>query len=254
MKKLFTILFLFPPWGLGGLAAFAQSSSVVVTPITADYTAAPPTVTFKVSWPAGTRDADHRSKVWLLVDYRRIKNNAYSGNWLRAGISAAHTPTATAGSTVSLESGNTKGFWLQGPNDGFAFAATVTVPVNVELSGYAPQFGWCGVASDRPPRAVEYPGYYALQGTKPFIIQTHPAISSQTVTESTTAYIGCIYNLTDSTGCPGDDLPAMPTITNFTASAPAICKGQSLPSRPPRPTPPATVSTTAHGAAVPPLS
>ena len=219
-KKLFAILFLFPLWGLGGLAAFAQtssSSSVVVTPITADYTATPPTVTFKVSWPADTRDLNHRSKIWLLVDYRRIKNNAYDGGWLRAGIAALPT---SVGGTPTLEPGNNKGFWLEGPNDAFAFVATVTVPVTVELTGYAPQFGWCGIASDRPPTAVEHDGYYALYGTPDFII-------NNTVTESTKAYIGCIYNLTDATGCPGDDLPDMPEITGFTASKTTICRGQS---------------------------
>ena len=204
---------------------FAQSS-VSIVPITANYSATPPTVTFEVSWPGGSRDADHHSKIWLLVDYRRIKDNAYTGGWLRAGISSAHTPTATAGSTVSLVPGNTKGFWLQGTDGAFAFAATVTVPVTVDLTGYASQFAWCGVASDRPPTAIEYPGYYALQGTKDFIIQTHPTDAGQTITESTNAYIGCIYSLTDSTGCPGE-APAMPAITNFTASRTAICVGES---------------------------
>ena len=219
-KNLFAILFLFPLWGLGGL--FAQTSSVVVTPITANYSATPPTVTFEVSWPAGTRNADHRSKVWLLVDYKRIQNNAYTGDWLRAGImTGASSPTATAGSTVSLETGNTKGFWLQGPSDGFAFAATVTVPVTVNLAGYAREFSWCGIASDRPPTAIEYDGYYALHGTPDFII-------NGTITEPTKAYNkGCIYSLTDSTGCPGEP-PAMPTITNFTASTTAICRDGSV--------------------------
>ena len=210
-----------------GNYSFAQTSSVVVTSITANYSASPPTVTFKVSWPAGSRNANERSKVWLLVDYRRIQNNAYTGGWLRAGIDAAHTPTTNSG-TVSLESGNTKGFWLQGPNDAFAFAATVTVPVTVNLNGYAPQFGWCGVASDRPPVAIlQAGGYYALQGTPDFIIQTHPTDKSSTVTESTTTYNGCIYGLTDATGCPGEWSPG-PAISAFTATATDICAGQSV--------------------------
>jgi uncharacterized protein (TIGR02145 family) len=218
-------LFLFLLLGLGGLhllAAAQTVSSVVVTPITARYNASPPTVTFKVSWPAGTRDADHRSKVWLLVDYRRIQNNAYTGSWLRAGISTAQTPTANAGS-VLLEPGNDRGFWLQG-TDG-AFAATVTVPVSVELTGYASQFGWCGIASDRPPYAEEKSGYYILHGTPDFIIQTDPGDPSQTVTEHTTAYNDCIYALTDSTGAPGET--PLPVITGFTASTTSICRGQS---------------------------
>ena len=221
MKKLFIILYFFPFWGLGGLLA---QSSVSVVPITANYSANPPTVTFEVSWPANTRDANHRSKVWVLVDYRRIQNNAYVGGWLRAGISTAHTPTANAGA-VSLETGNTKGFWLQG-TDG-AFAATITVPVTVDLSGYASQFGWCGVASDRPPYAEEKSTHYALNGTLPFIIQTIPGDPGSTVSQTTPAYDNCIYGLTDATGCPGE-WPVMPAITGFTTSATTICAGESV--------------------------
>ena len=222
-KNLFiAVSLLFFLWA--GNYSFAQSSSsVTVTPITANYSATPPTVTFEVSWPAGSRNADHRAKVWVLVDYRRIQNNAYVGGWLRAGISSAHTPTTNSG-TVSLDPGNTKGFWLQG-TDG-DFAATVTVPVTVDLTGYAPEFGWCGVASDRPPYAEEKTGYYILHGTPDFIIQTHPTDASQTVTEHTTAYNDCIYALTDSTGAPGET--PLPAITGFNASAITICTGQSV--------------------------
>jgi hypothetical protein len=221
-KNLLIIVFSFLLLAANGL--FAQTSSVVVTPLTADYNATPPTVTFKVTWPAD-RDADHRSKVWVLVDYRRIQNNAYVGDWLRAGISTAQTPTATAG-TVSLAAGNTKGFWLQGTNS--AFTATVTVPVIVNLTGgYAPVFGWCGVALDRPPTAVPESGGYTLQGTSPFIIQTDPVNTGSTVSHSNTAYNNCIYGLTDATGCPGE-WPPMPAITGFNASTASICAGQSV--------------------------
>ena len=214
---------------LGTTGLFAQTS-VTVTPITANYSSTPPTVKFKVSW--SSRDANHRSKVWLLVDYKRIKGNAYTGDWLRAGIDVL--PTANAG-TVSLESGNDKGFWLQG-TDG-AFAATVTVPVTVDFTGYSKSFGWCGVASDRPPHAVETSGHYALYGTKPFIIQTHPTNNSNTVTENSNTYSGCIYGLTDATGCPGDP-PALPAITSLTPSPATICAGQ-----------PATLTASASNAA-----
>ena len=215
MKNLLIALSLFPLWGSGGLCA---QTSVTVTPIIADYAAAPPTVKFKVSW--SSRDANHRAKVWLFVDYRRVQGNAYTGDWLRAGIDVL--PTATDG-VVSLEAGNDKGFWLQG-TDG-AFAATVTVPVTVNLAGYAPRFGWCGIASDRPPWAEEKTGYYLLHGTPDFIIQTAPTNSSSTVAV-TTAYDNCIYSLTDATGCPGE-VPT-PVISNFTASATDICTGQSV--------------------------
>ena len=98
---------------LGTTGLFAQTySSVNIRYITANYAASPPTVTFEVSWPAGSRNADERSKIWLLVDYQRIQNNAYTGGWLRAGIpTTASAITATAGA-VSVEPNNTKGFWL----------------------------------------------------------------------------------------------------------------------------------------------
>ncbi|MDR2358429.1 MAG: hypothetical protein LBD87_01335, partial [Prevotellaceae bacterium] len=178
MKKiiLFTVS-LFPLWGLGGLCVSFAQSSVTLTPVTANYAAMPPTVTFEVAWKAGSRNADNRSKVWLFVDYRRVSNNAYTGDRLRAGI-ASPAVTATAG-TVSYEPNNTKGFWLQGTVG--AFAATVTVPLTVDLSGYAPGFGWCGVATDRPPYAEEKSAYYALHGSPAFIIQTHPTNTGSTV-------------------------------------------------------------------------
>ena len=221
MKKLFTIIAVF----LLGTAGFAQTlSSVRVQPITADYDAATPTVTFEVTWPDDRND-NRRSKVWLLVDYRRIQNNAYVDGWLRAGITVpAEAITATAG-TVSREDGNTSGFWLQGTES--AFTATVTVPVTVDLEGYAREFGWCGWAIDGPPTAKEAAGYYSLHGTPPFIIQTHPADAGQTVTTSSKEYTGCIYALTDTTRCPGEP-PAMPAITDFAPSTTAICVGESI--------------------------
>ena len=218
-KKLCNIVFFLLLLGTGG---FAQSS-VAVTPITANYAATPPTVTFEVSWPAGSRSATHLSKVWVLVDYRRIQNNAYVGGWLRAGI--AGLPTYYSAGTPTLESGNTKGFWLQG-TDG-AFAATVTVPVTVDLSGYASQFGWCGVASDRPPFAEEKNTYYALNGSPDFIIQTVSGNAGSTVSQTSSTYNDCIYGLSDATGAPGN-VPAMPAISDFTASAASICAGQSV--------------------------
>jgi hypothetical protein len=226
VKKLFTIITVF----LLGTVCFAQTpsnSSVVVTPITANYNATPPTVTFEVSWSTGSRDVDHRSKVWILVDYRRIQNNAYTGGWSRAEINTLPVVNAGPG-TVTLATGNTKGFWLQGTSDAFDFAATVTVPVTVDLVGYAPQFAWCGVASDRPPYAEEMSAYYALNGTQPFIIQTHPANTSSTVSVNSTAYNDCIYSLTDATNSPDSEWPPMPVITGFTTSATTICAGQSV--------------------------
>jgi hypothetical protein len=50
--------------------------------------------------------------------------------------------------------------------------------------------------------------------------------TSSTVSEPSHSYTGCIYNLTDATGCPGE-LPAMPSVNSFTASTTSICYGQS---------------------------
>jgi hypothetical protein len=237
---------LFFLWVIAGFAQTPSNSSVVVTPITANYTATPPTVTFEVSWPGGSRSTTHRSKVWVLVDYRRIKDNAYVDGWLRAGITVpASSITTTAGSTATREPGNTKGFWLQGTSDAFDFAATVTVPVTVDLVGYAPQFAWCGVASDRPPYAEEMSAYYALNGTQPFIIQTHPTNTSSTVSVDLPAYNDCIYGLTDATNSPDSEWPPMPAITGFTASATTICAGQRVTLTAPPPMPNAIASTTA---------
>jgi hypothetical protein len=147
------------------------------------------------------------------------------GDWLRADIAATPPITATAG-TVYTVSGNTKGFWLQGSATG-AFAATVTVPLKVELAG-VPIFGWCAYATDRPPAAIAKPGGYTLQGTPPFIIQTHPTNTSSTVSEPSHNYTECnIYKITDATGCPGDNPPLIPSINSFTASTTSICVGQS---------------------------
>jgi hypothetical protein len=55
-------------------------------------------------------------------------------------------------STVSLETGNGKGFWLQGANGNYS--ATVTVPVT--LAAGVTQFNWCAYASDYPSNAVPH--------------------------------------------------------------------------------------------------
>jgi hypothetical protein len=115
---------------------------------------------------------------------------------------------------------------LQGSATG-AFAATVTVPLSVELSG-VPIFGWCAYATDRPPAAIAKQGGYTLQGTPPFIIQTLPGDPGSTVSVDPHNYTDCnIYALTDATGCPGDNPPPIPSITGFTTSAASICAGQS---------------------------
>jgi hypothetical protein len=206
----------------GSLAASAQPFTIVKL-ISADHEVSPPVVKFKVSWADGSRNEQHRTKVWLFVDYRRMKDDVYEADMLHADI--AEKPTTTSG-TVTLEPGNNKGFWLEGPPTG-EFEATVTVPLTVTLAGYAKQFGWCGVAIDRPPFAEPKQGGYELHGTPPFIIQTQPGNSASTVSQTSTAYDNCIYGLTDKTGCPGE-LPLIPEITGFTATDTEVCAGQDV--------------------------
>jgi hypothetical protein len=113
---------------------------------------------------------------------------------MRALISG--TPTANAG-TPSRESGNDKGFWLQGTSGSSgSYNATVTVT----LSNVPARFSWCAYASDYPPNAVETGGVYALRGTPPFIITT----ASGTAAVNIKSYSGAaITALADATGCPG---------------------------------------------------
>jgi hypothetical protein len=153
-----------------------------------------------------------------------MKNNAAAGSWQRAGIT--EPPTYHSAGTPALEPGNDSGFWLQGSTDNSAFAATLTVRVNVDLTGFDPQFNWCAYASDRPPHAAPVDGGYTLNGTPPFIIQTQRNNSGSTASISSSTYHNCIYGLTDATGAPGVVSP-VPEITGFTASATTLCVGQS---------------------------
>jgi hypothetical protein len=183
-------------------------------------------VTFQVSWKNGSRNTTtERSKVWIFVEYRRIQNDVYVGGWLRADIPAGASITAYAG-TVERVTGNTKGFWLQGPDTG-DFTATLIVPVTVDVSGYDTKFSWCAYASDCPPQAVPTTSGYNLRGEPDFIIQTTSNAGS-TVTHNTTTYTDCIYGISDNTGAPGDTPPPVPAISDFTASASSICAGQSV--------------------------
>ncbi|MDR3133402.1 MAG: hypothetical protein LBU42_05195, partial [Prevotellaceae bacterium] len=222
MKKYFLLALFLPLLGAGGVSA--QASKVKIESVGANYAAATPTVTFSVSWPAGSRNANEQSKLWVWVDYRPMKNNAAAGSWQRAGIT--ETPTYHSAGTPALEPGNDSGFWLQGSTDNSAFAATLTVRVNVDLSGYDPQFNWCAYASDRPPHAEPIEGGYTLNGTPPFIIQTQRNKSGSTASISSSTYHNCIYGLTDATGAPGVVSP-VPEITAFTSSAATLCAGQS---------------------------
>ena len=174
-------------------ASMTASAQVTnVEPVSANY--ANKTVSFRVWWNAGSRDATHLSKVWMWVDYITVNSdNTTSGNlWARALVSG--TPTTTGG-TVARETGNDKGFWLTG-NASTNYSATVTAQLNITAN----KFNWCAYGSDFPPNAVENGSSYILKGSPPFIITT----SSGTFQENTKSFSGgTITALTDATGCPG---------------------------------------------------
>ncbi|MDR3133700.1 MAG: hypothetical protein LBU42_06715 [Prevotellaceae bacterium] len=168
-------------------ASVAASAQVTnVTPIGANYT--DKTVSFRIWWNAGSRDATHLSKVWVWVDYIAVNsNNTTSGNsWARAAVSAA-SPAAS----VTYDGSNRQGFWLQG-NSG-SYSATVTVQLNISAS----KFNGCAYVSDYPPNAASYSGgSYTFKGTKPFIV------NGTTINDDKYA-VTTITSLTDATGCPG---------------------------------------------------
>jgi hypothetical protein len=228
MKKIFFLLAM-----LAGVAANAQVT--VVEPVGADY--ATKTVSFRVRWNAGTRDATHLSKVWVWVDCITVNsNNTTSGNsWTRAAVSAA-SPTAS----VSYDGSSRQGFWLQG-NAG-SYSATVTVKLNIT----AGKFNWCAYASDYPPNAkittgTYKAGTYTLKGTKPFTVNGTVSVNANTYSG------GSITSVTDATRCPGyrcglrDEAPGTMGccagltaigggtygISGYTYTAPAVCRDLS---------------------------
>ena len=172
---------------LAGITASAQVTHV--EPTSANYT--DKTVSFRVWWDAGSRDATHLSKVWMWVDYITVNSdNTTSGNsWTRALVSG--TPTTTAG-TVARETGNDKGFWLTG-NAATNYSATVTVRLDVTTS----KFNWCAYVSDYPPNAFVSGSSYTLHGSPPFVVNGNPLAAD------VTQYGGNITALTDATGAPG---------------------------------------------------
>ncbi|MDR2358883.1 MAG: hypothetical protein LBD87_03660 [Prevotellaceae bacterium] len=178
------------------LASVATSAQITnVEPVGANY--ANKTVSFRVWWNAGTRDATHLSKVWVWVDYITVNsNNTTSGNtWTRAAISAA-SPTAS----VSYDGSNRKGFWLQGNNG--SYSATVTVQLNVTET----KFNWCAYVSDCPPNVTAANGTYTFKGTPPFTLIASNGTTTQTITGTTLAASALTITPTtirDKTECPG---------------------------------------------------
>ncbi|MDR3132523.1 MAG: hypothetical protein LBU42_00670 [Prevotellaceae bacterium] len=189
MKKSF---FLFAM--LASVAASAQSH-INIQMLGATYTALP-TVKFSVSWSSVpvVDGQSHHAKIWVWIDFLKVNvDNTTSGNtWTRALISG--TPTATSG-TPTRETGNDKGFWLNGVTGSYSETVTVSlsnIPANTK-------FNWCAYASDCPPNATSYSGgTYTLKGTPPFTVTGNGTI------QNGNQYVGtCINSLTDATSCPG---------------------------------------------------
>jgi hypothetical protein len=189
----------------GEITAATATPSITITALSANSSAATPTVTFVVAWPDNTHDCRHLSDVWLFVDHRATINNVV-GPWTRATLAGSPTIDAASvgGGTIETVAGNLNGFWLHGI-DG-AYSATITVPVTVA----APTFSWCAYASNYPPNATpDGNDLYHLHGTAPFVIN---GVSQG----AATTYSGCINSLTDATGCPGL-VPPQPVIISATA-------------------------------------
>ncbi len=175
-RRIFFLLLLFLLWNI-------SEAAVQVKTISTNYAAK--TVTFSVSWAAGTRDATHLSKVWVFVDYQEVTNPNTTG-WQRANIDLSKLPANS-----SADGANTKGFWYQGQA-----TAAQNATITVTLTNVPTKFNWCAVATDYPPNAAVYDnGTYTLKGTQPFIVNGTAIVGNK--------FIGIVNSLTDATGCPG---------------------------------------------------
>jgi uncharacterized protein (TIGR02145 family) len=181
---------------------FAMFASVMVSaqvtnvePTGANY--ANKTVSFRVWWNAGSRDATHLSKVWVWIDYITVNSdNTTSGNtWTRATVG---TISPTTG--ISYDGSNRQGFWLEG-NSG-SYSATIIVQLNITET----KFNWCAYVSDYPPNVTAANGTYTFKGTPPFTLIATNGTTSQTVTGNTLAASALTITPTtirDKTECPG---------------------------------------------------
>jgi uncharacterized protein (TIGR02145 family) len=177
------------------LASVAASAQVTnVEPIGANY--ANKTVSFRVWWNAGSRNATHLAKVWVWVDYITVNsNNTTSGNtWTRATVGTV------SGGITSYDGTNRKGFWLEG-NASTNYSATLTV----QLTNVSDKFNWCTYASDYPPNVTANNSTYTFKGTPPFTLIAANG-TTQTVTGKTLATSALTITPTtikDKTECPG---------------------------------------------------
>jgi uncharacterized protein (TIGR02145 family) len=166
-----------------------------VEPVGANY--ANKTVSFRVWWNAGSRDATHLSTVWVWVDYIKINsNNTTSGNtWTRAAVSAV-SPTAS----ISYDGSNRNGFWLQG-NASTNYSATVTAQLSITET----KFNWCAYASDYPPN-VTGTASFIFKGTPPFIVKysdgsTYSVSTKTGYTPVAGKFFASFSDKTGSSGC-----------------------------------------------------
>jgi hypothetical protein len=178
MKKTFFFFAMF--------TSVASGAQVAVSNTAVNY--ATKKITFTVSWTTTPKN----NKIWLLADYRKIENNAETGNWSRAPIAAA-TTTAGIGS-ASTVAGNTQGFWLNTSGS----SGSATVLVTLAMPDEVTKFNWCAYAFDSPPNVVILGNNnYTLHGSRPF------EINGTTLPANQTTYSGTIISFTDATGAPG---------------------------------------------------
>jgi uncharacterized protein (TIGR02145 family) len=175
------------------LASVTASAQVThVEPAGANY--ANKTVSFRVWWNAGSRNATHLSKVWVWVDYITMNsNNTTSGNtWTRATVGTV------SGGVTSFDGSNRKGFWLEG-NASTNYSATLTV----QLTNVPDNFNWCAYVSDYPPNVTLDKGTYTFKGTTNFIVssQAQP-VTTKTIAKASLS-VTSASTFTDATGCPG---------------------------------------------------
>ena len=178
---------------LVNVAASAQVTNV--TPVSANYT--DKTVSFRVWWNAGSRDATHLSKVWVWVDYIQLNaNNTTAGNsWTRATVGTI------SGGATSYDGSYRNGFWLEG-NASTNYSATLTV----QLTNVPAKFNWCAYVSDYPPNVTADNGTYTFKGTPPFTLIASDGTTIQTITGTTLAASALTVTPTtikDKTACPG---------------------------------------------------
>jgi len=198
MKKIYFFLF-------GMLCSYTTYAQTCVTAkqVSANYSAASPTVTFDLTW--GSCTGTHNYKVWVFVDYQPVNANGTPADaWMRAPRTSS-TPTFTLGSgytAATYTAENDKGFWLYNTN---GRTSRVTVALNIPTNT---RFNWCAFASDYPPQARLYKDNYVFRGTPPFILSNN--ITQQIVDEKTLAFSALTFTpttFTDATKCPGGPWP-----------------------------------------------